>query len=264
MSMIVVDRMPALFEFAADTYATCLNSGLGQEGRERLAALGVDHATVEAYRLGYAPGPDTLVRAAIEAGIPVADLLEARLGEPRTGSVGASDRFRRRMVFPQCDRDGAVCRLTARVVGSGQRPKYLDSSGDQGADRPLFGLQVALAAGTECEHLVLVRGVTDVIALYQIGVLSSVGLMGSALTELTAREIADLGRVIAITMDGSAASTDHTLRIARALTDQDVEVRVVALPAGASPASVIRERGASAIRERLGSSVSLEAYRDSG
>jgi DNA primase len=120
----------------------------------------------------------------------------------------------------------------------------------------VYGLDRARAAIAKEDRALVVEGYTDVMALHQNGLETAVASMGTALTEAQLRELRRLTRRLYLCFDADAAGADATLRGMELAYRQFEEVKVVALPAGADPASAPEGFG-----ERLDEAESFPRHR---
>ncbi|TVP92910.1 MAG: DNA primase [Thioalkalivibrio sp.] len=229
-----------------------------------LKARGIDGATARDFALGWAPaGTDTLARA-LGNRFGTETLLAAGLAARRDdGSV--RDRFRARIVFPIRDRRGRVTGFGGRLIEAGE-PKYLNSpeSAVFHKGHTIYGLYEARRAETRLAELVVTEGYMDVVGLAKAGFHRAVACMGTALTrghlELLFRQVPRL----VLCFDGDAAGRRaawRSLEQALPLIQGMREVRMLFLPEGEDPDSLVRHEGLEGWERRLaGSSVLSETF----
>ena len=229
-----------------------------------LKARGIDGATARDYALGWAPAAaDTLARALgsrFDTETLIASGLVARRDD---GSI--RDRFRARILFPIRDRRGKVTGFGGRLIEPGE-PKYLNSpeSAVFHKGQTIYGLYEARRAETRLAELVVTEGYMDVVGLAQAGFHRAVACMGTALTrahlDLLFRQVPRL----VLCFDGDEAgrraawrSLEQALPVIQGMR----EVRVLFLPEGDDPDSLVRREGLPGWEHRLaGSSVLSETF----
>lgn len=230
---------------------------------EYLKARGIEGHTARDFALGWAPaGQNALLQGLGERGTDT--LIAAGLAVRRDdGSV--HDRFRGRIVFPIRDRRGKVTGFGGRLIGPGE-PKYLNSpeSAVFHKGRTIYGLHEARRAETRLSELVVTEGYMDVVGLAQAGFHRAVACMGTALTrghlDLLFRQVPSL----ILCFDGDAAgrraawrSLEQVLPVLQGMR----EVRVLFLPEGEDPDSLVRREGLAGWERRLaGSSLLSETF----
>lgn len=246
------ERLLEALEWAARFYQHRLRASA--DGREALAYLerrGVDAATAERFRLGWAPADGAaLVEAMRRQGFEPEVLLRAGLAGARERPGGRPgplyDWLRGRIAFPIADERGRVIGFGGRALGEGE-PKYLNSP-----ETPLFrkrhvwyALDRARAAIRRDGRVLVVEGYMDAIACHRAGIDWAVASLGTALSEEQARALARLAGEIVIAYDADAAGQaatvrgiDHLRRLA-----PEAAVRVAPLPEGEDPDSFLSRHG---------------------
>jgi DNA primase catalytic core len=249
------EALGKLLERATGFYERLLwDSEQGAFARAYLESRGLGEEVCRAFRLGYAPGGDTLARGAIKEGFTRDDLLATGLGR------GGNDYFQRRLLFPLTDARGNVRGFQARKLYDDDRltAKYVNSpesdlfkKGDL-----LYGLDTARQAMAKDDRAVIVEGNTDVIALRQAGFLPVVASMGTALTEKQLKELQRLTKRLFLCFDSDAAGREATLRGMELAAGQGFDVKVVPLPKGSDPAD-----DPATFQDRLAAPVSYLVHR---
>jgi DNA primase len=244
-------------EQAARWFQKQLRLPVGRHGLDYLRGRGLSDETIDDFRLGFAPDSrDGLLGALKREGATVDRLVEAGLViQPEDGGREPYDRFRGRVMFTINDRRGRAIAFGGRVMGQGE-PKYLNSPETplfhKGAN--LYCLDRARVAATKDQPVIVAEGYMDVIALHGAGFVGAVAPLGTALTEGQLGELWKLADEPFLCFDGDNAGRRAAQRAAdRALPllRPGKSLRFVALPAGEDPDSLIRARGADAVRRVL-------------
>ncbi len=244
-------------EQAARWFQKQLRLPVGRHGLDYLRGRGLSDATIDDFRLGFAPDSrDGLLGAMKREGVPVEKLVEAGLViQPEDGARQPYDRFRGRVMFTINDRRGRAIAFGGRVMGVGE-PKYLNSPETplfhKGAN--LYCLDRAREASAKDQPVIVAEGYMDVIALHGAGFTGAVAPLGTALTEGQLGEIWKLADEPFLCFDGDNAGRRAAQRAAdRALPllRPGKSLRFIALPGGEDPDSLIRARGPDAIRQVL-------------
>jgi DNA primase len=250
------ERLHEVLDAAASYYERYLwDSAGGSLARDYLAGRGLREEVCREYRLGLAPGGQTLVRKAREKGFTAAELGAAGLVNRR-----GNDYFSRRLLFPLADARGRVVGFQARKLYDDDplHAKYVNSpegelfrKGDL-----LYGLDRARAAIAREDRALVVEGNPDVLALRQAGLEPVVAAMGTALTEGQLKELGRLTKRLWLCFDGDAAGEAATLRGMELAARAGFDVQVVTLPAGKDPADL-----ADGFERRLAGGESYMSYR---
>ncbi|MGE4075001.1 MAG: DNA primase [Reyranella sp.] len=243
-------------EQAARLFQKQLRLPVGRQGLDYLRGRGLDDATIDDFRLGFAPDArDGLTGVLQREGVPLDKLLEAGLAIQPDDGRPAYDRFRGRVMFPIADRRGRIIAFGGRVMGPGE-PKYLNSPETplfhKGAN--LYCLDRARLAAAKDGPVIVAEGYMDVIALHGAGFTGAVAPLGTALTEGQLGELWKLADEPYLCFDGDNAGRRAAGRAAERalpLLRDGKSLRFLALPAGEDPDSLIRVRGVDAMRRAL-------------
>ncbi|HTS73100.1 MAG TPA: DNA primase [Gaiellaceae bacterium] len=250
------ERLLALLEQATAYYERCLwDSPGGESARAYLQSRSLGEETCREYRLGLAPGGQSLASKAKAKGFSAAELSGAGLVNRR-----GNDYFAGRLLFPLADARGRVRGFQARKLREDDplRAKYVNSPEGELFRKGslLYGLDRARAAIAKQERAIVVEGNTDVLALRQAGLEPVVASMGTALTERQLSELSRLTHKLYLCFDGDAAGEAATLRGMELAAAQGLDVKVVTLPPGRDPADL-----AARFDELLGRAESYLSYR---
>ncbi len=252
------DRLERLqiLEEACRWYQHQLHSPAGRQALEYLTGRGLDRSAIEAFRIGYAPsGRGYLAAAMAEKGTREADLIDVGLQKQAEDGGKPRDYFFDRVVIPIADHRGRVIAFGGRSLGDRQ-PKYLNSPDNQlfHKGETLYNESRAKAPARSAGEVLVVEGYMDVIALDRGGIPNAVAPLGTAVTE---RQLSRLWRLVdepVMCFDGDAAGQRAALRAAERalpLLGAGKSLRFVALPDGEDPDSLIRGRGAPALKAML-------------
>jgi DNA primase len=252
-----VSTLQQVVEEAARWFQKQLRLPVGRQGLDYLRGRGLEDATIDDFRLGFAPDSrDGLLAHLKRENVPIDKIVEAGLAiQPEDSSREPYDRFRGRVMFAINDRRGRVIAFGGRVMGAGE-PKYLNSPETplfhKGAN--LYCLDRARQAATKDQPVIVAEGYMDVIALHGAGFTGAVAPLGTALTEGQLAELWKLADEPYLCFDGDNAGRRAANRAAERalpLLRNGKSLRFLSLPAGEDPDSLIRTRGADAIRRSL-------------
>lgn len=243
-------------EMAAVWFQKQLRLPVGRQGLDYLRGRGLSDATIDDFRLGFAPDSrDGLIAALKRENVPLDKIVEAGLAIRPDDGRDPYDRFRGRVMFVINDRRGRAIAFGGRVMGAGE-PKYLNSPETplfhKGAN--LYCLDRARQAATKDQPVIVAEGYMDVIALHGAGFTGAVAPLGTALTEGQLSELWKLADEPYLCFDGDNAGRRAMSRAAERalpLLRPGKSLRFLALPAGEDPDSLIRTRGADAVRRIL-------------
>jgi DNA primase len=251
-----VSTLQQVVEEATRWFQKQLRLPVGRQGLDYLRGRGLEDAVIDDFRLGFAPDSrDGLLSHLKRENVPVDKIVEVGLAIQPDDNREPYDRFRGRVMFPINDRRGRVIAFGGRVMGAGE-PKYLNSPETplfhKGAN--LYCLDRARQAATKDQPVIVAEGYMDVIALHGAGFTGAVAPLGTALTEGQLAELWKLADEPYLCFDGDNAGRRAASRAAERalpLLRAGKSLRFLSLPAGEDPDSLIRTRGADAMRRSL-------------
>jgi DNA primase len=240
-------------EAAARHFEETLQAGEGRNALLYAERRGLARATLQAFRLGFAPHTkDSLKTALVKKGFTEQQLLEAGLLiKPDDGRV-PYDRFRNRLTIPILDAKSRVIAFGARALDPDQEPKYLNSPETKLFDKgsTVFNFARARKAAFEKGELIVVEGYMDVIALHQAGFANTVATLGTAFTERQMELLWQLAPEPVICFDGDKAGEAAAARAIDRMLPNLREGRSFSfafLPEGSDPDDLVRSKGAGAL-----------------
>ncbi|MEX1023014.1 MAG: DNA primase, partial [Dehalococcoidia bacterium] len=266
------ERLLQANEAAAMFYRSALGGSEGGEARAYCERRGLDATALETWQIGYAPdGWRTLTDHLLARGFTEADLVEAGLSVE--GDRGAYDRFRNRLMFPTRDARRRLIGFGARALRAEDEPKYLNTPQTPLFEKSanLYGLDRANDAIRRGDRAVVVEGYMDVIGMHAFGFTEAVASNGTAITEKQMDLLKRYTHNVVLALDADNAGSAATLRgveVAAGVADRrgsvalgygglvsyqevlDADIRVVALPEGEDPDSLVR-KDAEALRSLL-------------
>jgi len=158
------------------------------------------------------------------------------------------DRFRDRIVFPIRDTRGRVIGFGGRTLSADDGPKYLNSPETAlfQKGQELYGLYEARRALRRIDKLIVVEGYMDVVALAQHGVANAVATLGTASGEAHFHKLYRYTDEVVCCFDGDNAGRQaawKALENALPTLTEMRQVKLVFLPDGEDPDSLIRAQG---------------------
>jgi DNA primase len=217
--------------------------------------------SVERFRVGYAPAErGWLTSEARKQGFSAELLEESGLISRSEDSPGlVRERFRGRLIFPIHDEQGRTIGFGGRILPELEREmaahgknvaKYLNSPETAlfQKRRVLYAADLARTASREAGWVAVVEGYTDVIAAHQVGLCNVVGTLGTALGQDHVRGLKRLADLVVLVFDGDAAGQSAADRALEFFLGQELDVRVLTLPANLDPCDFLLKEGADAFR----------------
>ncbi len=249
------EQRKTLYDLLADTadlYERNLVSEQGSDARKYIAERQLDKETIANFRLGYSSLGNNL-QSHFGKQTTTDDLEKA--GLLSRGDNGFYDQFRGRLMFPIRDPRGRVIGFGARALGDA-KPKYLNSKETDVFQKRyvLYGLYETLQSSRNIDHLIVVEGYMDVIALQQNGIAGAVAALGTAFTPEHLSLVQKYTKKIFICFDGDNAGKKAAVRAMETILPAmqiDLNIRVVFLPDGEDPDTLVRKIGKTAFSKLL-------------
>ena len=246
-------------EAVAGYYAEQLRSEAGQKAVNYLKQRGVTGLMAKTYDLGYAlPNWDALL-----ARFDRQKLLEAGLAvQKEDGKI--YDRFRDRLMFPIRDKRHRVIGFGGRVLDD-SLPKYLNSPETAvfSKGKEVYGLSELLDADSKPQRILMVEGYMDVIALAQYGLRYAVAALGTATSKNHMDMLFRFTPELVFCFDGDRAGQQAAWKAVEAALPSlrdGRQVKIMLLPQGHDPDSLVRDEGLNVFEERIQKAQSLSDY----
>lgn len=221
--------------------------------------------TQQEFFLGYAPESwDGLTSFLAKQRVPLADAeLAGLIGRKERG--GYYDRLRGRLIFPIFDVQERPIAFGGRIIGpaANGQPKYWNSPEHPAFNksRTLYGLERARKAISTEGCTIIVEGYTDVASAHQAGIKNVVAPLGTALTEEHVKVLARLAQVALLCFDADSAGLKAAYRAAEIFEAHNIEVKVLDLPDGEDPDSLLRAGRGEEFRHAIANALPLVEYR---
>ena len=173
------------------------------------------------------------------------------------------DRFRDRIMFPICNDVGEVVAFSGRLLENDpDAAKYLNSPETPlfRKSKILFGLHRTKRSLIDANCAIVCEGQIDLIALFEAGITNVVAPQGTAFTHDQARILKRFVNEVVLCFDADAAGLKAAERSMEALLQNDLIVRVLEMPVGEDPDSLIRKKGREAFEQLLASARNFFDY----
>lgn len=208
-----------------------------------LEKRGLTKAIVSTFLIGFAPRQgsaltDYLIK---KKGYTKDELLEAGVATFRGGRI--YDFFQNRLMFPIDDSRGNILAFSGRGLTDEAIPKYINTKetpvyikGDT-----VFGLFQAKEAIKKEGKVILMEGEFDVISSFKEGILNTVAVKGTALTENQIRLLKRFATKIVFCFDTDPAGTEAQRRSISLISKEGINASVVIPPQGKDPDELLKE-----------------------
>ena len=237
-----------------------LKKDFAETARSYLKKRGIDRQVAKDWQLGFAPESwDAFLKWGLDRGYSRAQLLQSELVKPRDEERPGNevyDRFRGRIMFPICNDVGEVIAFSGRLLESDpQAAKYVNSPETPlfQKGRVLFGLHKTKRALIEANCAIVCEGQLDLITVFEAGIKNVVAPQGTAFTEYQARILKRFVDEVILCFDADQAGQKAAQHSLDSLLQHDLVVRIVDMPAGEDPDSLIRRKGKDEFEKRVAS-----------
>jgi DNA primase len=249
-------RLLSLHAEAAEFFHQQLMRGNSADAaREYMKKRGLSAEVAKSWKIGFAPDSwDGLLSAMQAGGFSEMELKESGLFSHGEDSGKMYDRFRGRVMFPICNDTGEVIAFSGRVLFAEQSPaKYVNSPETPlfTKGNVLFGLNNSKRALIAAKQAIVCEGQVDLITAFEAGVQNVIAPQGTAFTDRQARILKRYVDEVVLCFDADAAGEKAAERSLPHLLAEGLLVRVMTLPQGEDPDSLIRTQGAEVFRERV-------------
>lgn len=239
-----IDDLYALNQYASNYFVDQMwNTDYGKSiGLGYFKRRGFREETIKKWGLGYAPDKkDHFVLGAINDGYQKDQLQSIGLA-----TQYGRDFFRGRVMFPIRNISGKVIGFGGRVLAKDAKTaKYMNSPDSEvyNKSKVLYGAHFARTAIRKADECIMVEGYTDTLAMHQSGIENVVAPCGTSLTAGQIHVIKRYTPNITFIFDGDAAGKKAALRGLDMVLEQDMNVRLVLLPEGEDPDSLLQNLG---------------------
>ncbi len=230
---------------------------------EYLKGRGLSGEVSRDFEVGYAPaGWDGVIKQLGTDEKKLDQLKQA--GMLSEGKSGSYDKFRDRIMFPIHDRRGRVIAFGGRAL-SDDGPKYLNSPETTlyHKSRELYGLYLARQRSGRLDHIIVVEGYMDVVALAQFGFKNVVATSGTATTDIQVEILFRAADTIVFCFDGDKAGRKAAWRALEATLPklrEGLQAKFLFLPEGEDPDSMVRKHGETVFAQHIESARPLSEF----
>ncbi|MEA5026387.1 MAG: DNA primase [Erysipelotrichaceae bacterium] len=228
-----------------------LNSVAGGAVTEYLEKRGYDDTIINTFAIGYNPGKDSLFRFLKAKGYAEKDMVSLNL--VRYNEDDFSDVFAERITFPIYDKYGSPIAYTARTIRRDFEPKYINTGetvlytkGDT-----LYNYHRAAADVKQRHCVIVVEGVTDVIALFKAGYYNVVATLGTAMSAAQIKLLKQLSMNTILCYDGDEAGQNADFKNGQLLNEAGLNVQIISNATGKDPDEIANQLGIDALQALL-------------
>lgn len=227
-------------------------------------ARGISGVIAKRFELGFAPPSNKDLLLHFENNEQ--NIIDLKiLGLIKEGQYGDYDFFRDRLMFPIHNAKGDIIAFGGRAFERDVKAKYLNSSESAifSKSRELYGLHHARKYSRSINHILVVEGYMDVVALHQAGITNVVATLGTATTSEHLQILMRTTNVVVFCFDGDEAGRAaawKALKITLPMIKAGITFKFLFLPDGEDPDTLVKKESAKAFEQRIDKAQPLSKF----
>jgi len=233
-----------------------LNSPDAQHARDYLKSRGYGRGMAERWTIGWMPdNPHVFLDWAREKKFTGAELINCDLAGRKDANnprAGLYVRFRGRLMFPIHNDYGDIIAFSGRQLRHDPNSgKYINSRETVlfKKSKTFFALDKARRAMTKEKFALLCEGQIDVIACHESGISSAIATLGTACTPDHSRLLKRYTSDVILCFDADGAGFKAADKAFKILAGDGLNIRMVNMPEGEDPDTLIKKIGPEAFKE---------------
>lgn len=237
-----------------------MSSPDAQHARDYLKSRGYGRGMAERWKVGWMPeNTHVFLDWAREKKFTGAELINSDLAGRKDDSnprAGIYVRFRGRLMFPIHNDYGDIIAFSGRNLREdAPGGKYINSRETLlfKKSKTFFALDKARRSMPKEKFGLLCEGQIDVIACHENGITNAIAGLGTAFTPEHARILKRYTKDVVLCYDADGAGFKAADKAFQILSADDLSVRMVKMPEGEDPDTLIKKIGADAFKELVGS-----------
>ncbi|MBP3619869.1 MAG: DNA primase [Clostridia bacterium] len=247
------ERVLSVLEYTYKHYIENLYSTEAKPAQDYIKMRRFTRRELEDFKIGYSKNWTELVQYLRAKGFSEKDMLDAGVCAKKNNRI--YDVLAGRLVFPIFNSFNECIGFSARALEKTDFAKYLNTAETMvfQKGKVVFGINILKAQKQQhlLDKIILVEGQMDVIAMHKGGFKSTVACMGTALTKDHVTELKRYCDKIVVCFDGDGAGTKATLRAIEMFRDENVDLKIVALPEGKDPDEILNIYGKEKLQEMI-------------
>lgn len=235
-----------------------MQSPEAKHGREYLKSRGYGADMAKRWKIGWMPeNLNDFTQWAKSNKYKAKELIDGSLAgfkDTENPGKGIYIKFRNRLMFPIMNDYGDVIAYSGRqLIHDPKSGKYVNSNETTLFKKSsvFFGLDKAKKAIGKENFALLCEGQMDVIACHEAGVNNCLAGLGTAITTSHAKILKRYTKNAVLCFDSDTAGNKATERAFIEFSKQGMSVKVVTLPEGEDPDSLIQKNGTEAFKEYI-------------
>ncbi len=250
-----------IYEDSAKIYQNNINNSLAVDAKKYLLDRKIDDKIIKEFGIGLSLSNSNIILNSLSKKYDMKDLLES--GLILKGSSGMYDIYQNRIMFPLWDLEGRIVGYSGRIYHGEDSSKYINSKESKIFKKGelLYNYHRSKEEARKLDTVIVMEGFMDVIAAYEVGVLNTVAMMGTAVTKIQANLIKRMASNIILLFDGDDAGAKATLRSIDEFLKLGVTPKVVRLPENLDPDEYIKKYGKESFIEKLDNPINIMDFK---
>lgn len=257
-----LDKIRKALSIASDYFHNNLFKTMG-EPYQYLFNRGIINDSIKDFHIGYASDSWNQLHNYLKK-YDFDDEILIEIGLLKNNNGKIYDAYRDRLIFPIRDELGRVVGFGGRTYKKDDKTaKYINSPQSIIYDKSklLYGLFESKREISNKKNAILVEGYLDVISLHQEGIKNVVASSGTALSEHQIKIISRHSNNLYIIYDSDKAGVSAANRVMDIALQNNLEIKLVQLPDGEDPDSIIHHYGRNTFNNYLSESIDFVQFR---
>ena len=208
-----------------------------------LAKRKLNKGVLETFSLGFAPNTLSGLSDYLQnkKKYKAIDLISAGVSIQKNGKL--LDFFKNRIIFPLFDHRGNVTGFSGRALNDIDMPKYINTKETLVYHKGsmFFGFNLSKEEIKKQQDAVIVEGEFDVISLFMAGIINTVAIKGTALTEEQVNLLSRFTPKITLCLDQDEAGFDATKRSLPLIEKKGLTTNVISLKDAKDPDEAVKK-----------------------
>lgn len=218
------------------------------QAKQYLIHRGIYEEQIKKFEIGLNLDKNQTTQFLLAKGYTLQECVSANV--TRINDNGPSDVFYNRILFPIHDASGNPVGFSARTINPNESSKYVNSAETTVyvKGKLLYNYHRALALCKKMKQIILVEGVTDVLAFDRAEIFNVVATLGTACTSDQIRLIQQASTNVSLCYDGDEAGLNATYKIGKLLSTFHLNVDVIVNNTGLDPDEIAQMKSLDSLR----------------
>jgi DNA primase len=259
------DKLYSVLNEAKLYYIDNLIKNRPQNAVDYIRKRKLSQGSVRKFEIGFSSDSYSIINALLKKGFTRQELLDSGVAQIGKDNNSIYDTMSGRLVFPIIDKFDRCLGFSGRDITNTSYAKYKNTPETEVFHKSdcLFGINLVKKLKQELglNYVIVCEGQMDVIAMHNAGFGNTVASLGTAFTDLHAKELSKLTNKVYLCFDGDSAGQHAAIKNCEPLLNINMEVRIVTLPDDLDPDEMLNERGKDALSEYINKAVDATEFK---